>query len=106
MEKRIIIYGIETSISETEETKMKISKEQQAQLQELNTQIKNDLSNVITTVDNICKKLDSCEVSSYYTNSIRERASEAEVRAKMADIRCDEFQTEIKNGELSTDGFY
>ena len=26
MEKRIIIYGIETSISETEGTKMKISK--------------------------------------------------------------------------------
>lgn len=85
---------------------MKISNEQQAQLQELNTQIKNDLSNVIATLDNICKKLDSCEVSSYYTSSIRERASEAKVRVKMADIRCDEFQTEIKNGELSTDGFY
>lgn len=85
---------------------MKISKEQQAELLELNTQIKNDLSNVITTLDNICKKLDSCEVSSYYTSSIRARASEAEIRAKMADIRCDEFQGEIKNGELSTDGFY
>lgn len=85
---------------------MKISKEQQAQLQELNTHIKNDLSNVITTLDNICKKLDSCEVPSYYTSSIRARASEAEIQAKMADIRCDEFQNEIKNGELSTDGFY
>ena len=85
---------------------MKISKEQQAELQELNIQIKNDLSNVIATLDNICKKLDSCEVSTYYISSIKARASETEIRAKMADIRCDEFQEEIKNGELSTDGFY
>lgn len=85
---------------------MKISKEQQAKLLELNTQIKNDLENAINILDNICKKLNSCEVSSYYTSSIRARASEAEIRAKMADIRCDEFQEEIKNGELSMDGFY
>jgi len=85
---------------------MKISKEQQVQLQELNAKIKNDLLNVITTLDNICKKLDFCEVSSYYTSSIRSSVSEAEIRAKMANIRCDEFHEEIKNRELSTDGFY
>lgn len=78
----------------------RITAEQQEKMLETNTQIKNELSDIINQLENLCKKADSYEVSSSYTNAIYDHISEAETRVKMANIRCSELEVEIKSGEL------
>lgn len=85
---------------------MKIDIAQQTKLIGINNILGVQLSNISYELENLCKILDDCEISSYYTWSIRERISEAKIRVNMAKIRNDEFREEIKSKELSESGFY
>lgn len=85
---------------------MKIDIAQQTKLIGINNILDTQLSNISYELANLCKILDDCEISSYYTWSIRERISEAKIRVNMAKIRNDEFREEIKSKELSESGFY
>ena len=85
---------------------MNISNTQQTKLLEIDDILDTQLSNISYELANLCKILDDCEISSYYTWSIRERISEAKIRVNMAKIRNDEFREEIKSKELSESGFY
>ena len=85
---------------------MNISNTQQIKLLEINDILDTQLSNISYELANLCKILDDCEISSYYTWSIRERISEAKIRVNMAKIRNDEFRKEIKSKELYESGFY
>lgn len=85
---------------------MNISNTQQTKLFDINNILDTQLSNISYELANLCKILDDCEISSYYTWSIRERISEAKIRVDMAKIRNDEFLEEINNKKLSESGFY
>lgn len=85
---------------------MNISNTQQTKLFEINDILDTQLSNISYELANLYKILDDCEISSYYTWSIRERISEAKIRVDMAKIRNDEFLEEINNKKLSESGFY
>lgn len=85
---------------------MNISDTQQAKLFEINDILDTQLSNISYELENLCKTLSDCGISSYYIWSIRERISEAKIRVNMAKIRNDEFQEEINNKKLSESGFY
>lgn len=85
---------------------MNINNTQQAKLFEINDILDTQLSNISYELENLCKILRDCEISSYYIWSIRERISEAKIRVNMAKIRNDEFREEIKSKNLSKSGFY
>lgn len=85
---------------------MNISDTQQTKLFEINDILDTQLSNISYELENLCKILRDCGISSYYIWSIRERISEAKIRVDMAKIRNDEFQEEIKAKKLSESGFY
>ena len=85
---------------------MKIDIAQQTKLIGINNILDTELSVISQNLETLCKILDDCEISSYYTWSIRERISEAKIRVNMAKIRNDEFREEIKSKELSESGFY
>lgn len=85
---------------------MKIDIAQQTKLIGINNILDTELSMISQNLETLCKILDDCEISSYYTWSIRERISEAKIRVNMAKIRNDEFREEIKSKELSESGFY
>lgn len=85
---------------------MKIDIAQQTTLIGINNILDTELSRISQNLETLCGILDDCEISSYYTWSIRERISEAKIRVNMAKIRNDEFREEIKSKELSESGFY
>lgn len=85
---------------------MNISNTQQAELFRIYDILDTKLSNISYELENLCKILRDCEISSYYIWSICERISEANIRVNMAKIRNDEFREEINNKKLSESGFY
>ena len=85
---------------------MKITDKEKEELFGINREVENQLSNIIIYLDDTIDVLDNSSISSYYINSIRERISEAKERINMANIRNEEFLSEIENGNISTRGFY
>ena len=86
--------------------KVKITDKEKEELFGINREVENQLSNIIIYLDDTIDVLDNSSISSYYINSIRERISEAKERINMANIRNEEFLSEIENGNISTRGFY
>ena len=85
---------------------MKLDNVHKNELISLNIRLKEQINDVVKSLDDINELLNQCSIQSYYVVSIQDRISESKIRAEMASIRTDEFLEEIKQGEVSMSGFY